>query len=89
MKTHVEPCVFIAAAAMVDAGHTNHCCPAIMDAGDQGRFGPESRFFEEWFRPEGVSADKRWFGDPWLQLNQQARVLALLLAAVLAEEEFS
>jgi hypothetical protein len=88
MKTVIDPNVFIEAAEAVDRESCG-CCSAIMDAGNQSEGGPENRFFAEWFRPEHESIHTFWWGLPWWRSEQQARVFALLLAAILAEEEFS
>jgi hypothetical protein len=88
MKRYVDPDVFVHAAEMVDA-QLGGCCSAIMVAGRQGQDGAECRFFNEWFRPDGASTNVFWWNSPRWQENREPRVLALLFAAILAEEEFS
>jgi hypothetical protein len=56
-----------------------------MFAGQQSQDGLENRFFAEWFRPDWASIRELW----WDFYDSEPRVMALLFAAILAEEEFS
>ena len=76
---------FVAAAELIEDDVFSYCCPAIHRASN-GHSDQIVKLFNR-FKPDfAILPYDPWFGEPDVPANKQTRILALLLAAAMAED---
>jgi hypothetical protein len=83
--------LFLKAAERVEDGLNSFACHAIRDAVPFGFLDSLNQqaqdFFAEHFKPKHYTRGQSWFGPGWMQENRDRRVVALTLAAAIAEKQ--